>query len=279
MPLWDAEYRAEVAVQQQETMKTWLLAMLFAATVAVAERPPIRDLSEFYEPLSAHGYWVQHERGWCWHPENVAADWRPFATGHWLWTTNGWYWESPEPWAWATYHYGRWFWDERDGWLWLPDLTWVPASTVEARVQAEPPPAPIVQEFSYIERIEPAPIWYFHVESHRYHRTPPSCCRRSPCDRHRARHDHIRRDSSPRERREHSAPIVTPRDQPREERRPPTRVEHPAPPPPREARPTPVPRPTVTEPVTTPKTLSPQAEAYRERLLQRRAEKLAKDRD
>jgi len=33
---------------------------------------------------------------------------RRYSNGRWQRTDAGWYWSSEEPWAWATYHYGRW---------------------------------------------------------------------------------------------------------------------------------------------------------------------------
>jgi hypothetical protein len=34
---------------------------------------------------------------------------------------------SDEPWAWATYHYGRWNFTDRYGWYWVPQTHWAPA--------------------------------------------------------------------------------------------------------------------------------------------------------
>ena len=44
-----------------------------------------------------------------------------------MWTDSGWYWVSDEPWAWATYHYGRWDYDSYYGWVWVPDTEWGPS--------------------------------------------------------------------------------------------------------------------------------------------------------
>src|SRR6185503_19526629 len=38
-----------------------------------------------------------------------------------------WYWVSDEPWAWATYHYGRWQLAGGYGWVWVPETVWAPA--------------------------------------------------------------------------------------------------------------------------------------------------------
>jgi hypothetical protein len=270
--------------------------LLLTATVTLANPtpPPVRDVSDFYEPLSAHGYWVRHERGWCWRPHGVAADWQPFRNGRWLWTAQGWYWESPEPWAWAVYHYGRWFWDDREGWLWLPDVQWLPASVVEARVVVAPPPppppappAPVIQHYTYIERIEPVPVWYFHFETRRYVCPPPPCCCPAPCARHRRPPDRCEPPPSCPRRDGTVTPAPAPRDppaeQPRPPRRPPMRLDEapPNPPPTREVRaaPAPPPRPVVTEPVSAKRTPLPPTVAYRQRAQPRAAEKLAKDLD
>lgn len=88
----------------------------------------INAVGDFYAPLAGHGHWVDVQTyGRCWYPSYVSSDWRPYTTGHWLWTDGGWYWQSDEPWAWATYHYGRWVWDPYYGWLWVPDTVWGPS--------------------------------------------------------------------------------------------------------------------------------------------------------
>ena len=92
------------------------------------ERVEIRQVEDFFEPLSEQGAWVNMRVfGWCWYPTGVETDWRPYSNGRWVQTQDGPYWDSDEPWAWATYHYGRWFWDSERGWLWKPDLEWAPA--------------------------------------------------------------------------------------------------------------------------------------------------------
>src|SRR5436190_6551200 len=65
--------------------------------------------SDFYQPLTPHGEWVDiGAYGRCWRPARVEVGWRPYCNGSWQRTEAGWYWASDEPWAWATYHYGRW---------------------------------------------------------------------------------------------------------------------------------------------------------------------------
>jgi len=88
----------------------------------------IRAESDFYEPLAPQGEWVViGGYGRCWRPRGVAVDWRPYCNGNWQRTDAGWYWVSDEPWAWATYHYGRWDFTDQYGWYWVPQIQWAPA--------------------------------------------------------------------------------------------------------------------------------------------------------
>jgi len=88
----------------------------------------IRAVSDFYEPLAPQGEWVViGSYGRCWRPGHVASDWRPYCNGNWQRTDAGWYWVSDEPWAWATYHYGRWDFTDQFGWYWVPQTEWAPA--------------------------------------------------------------------------------------------------------------------------------------------------------
>ena len=88
----------------------------------------IRAESDFYEPLTPHGNWVViGSYGRCWRPGRVEVGWRPYSDGYWQRTDAGWYWVSDEPWAWATYHYGRWNYEDDYGWYWVPHTHWAPA--------------------------------------------------------------------------------------------------------------------------------------------------------
>jgi uncharacterized protein DUF6600 len=88
----------------------------------------IRAESDFYEPLTPYGEWVVvGSYGRCWRPGRIEAGWRPYCTGYWQRTDAGWYWVSDEPWAWATYHYGRWDFTDQYGWYWVPQIQWGPA--------------------------------------------------------------------------------------------------------------------------------------------------------
>ena len=85
-------------------------------------------LGVFYSSLGSHGEWISVDAGvYAWRPMRVAAGWRPYWDGRWIWTDDGWYWDSDEPWAWATYHYGRWYYDDYYGWIWTPGYEWAPA--------------------------------------------------------------------------------------------------------------------------------------------------------
>src|SRR5262245_29316185 len=84
-----------------------LSASVAYAELEVSSTVTIHATADFYSPLSTHGAWVEvGPYGRCWHPSGVAVGWRPYCSGHWVWTDCGWYWGSDEPWAWACYHYG-----------------------------------------------------------------------------------------------------------------------------------------------------------------------------
>ncbi|HEY6005646.1 MAG TPA: DUF6600 domain-containing protein [Anaeromyxobacter sp.] len=82
----------------------------------------------FETGLAPYGEWiVVPHHGRVWRPRRVAAGWRPYLHGRWVWTDDGWFWDSGEPWGWAVYHYGRWYVDPVYGWLWVPGTVWAPA--------------------------------------------------------------------------------------------------------------------------------------------------------
>jgi hypothetical protein len=122
-----------------------LVLILFSAAcvMAVENQPgPVRmppppppapspindDYGVFYDRLEPYGDWAWLDPyGWVWAPWRVAAGWRPYTVGRWIYTDDGWYWESEESWGWATYHYGRWTFHPRYGWVWIPGREWAPA--------------------------------------------------------------------------------------------------------------------------------------------------------
>jgi hypothetical protein len=99
-----------------------------SAELEVSAGVSIHTTSDFYEPLTPSGKWVEVGfYGHCWHPAGVGAGWRPYCNGYWEWTDAGWYWVSDEPWAWACYHYGTWINDANSRWCWVPGVEWAPA--------------------------------------------------------------------------------------------------------------------------------------------------------
>jgi hypothetical protein len=91
-------------------------------------RPGDLTRGEFETRLSPYGRWVRTpEYGMVWVPGGVAADWRPYHYGHWVYTDWGWTWVSDEPFGYWTFHYGRWWWGAGVGWYWIPGRRWGPA--------------------------------------------------------------------------------------------------------------------------------------------------------
>ncbi len=98
------------------------------ATLEAAAPLPIRAKADFEAPLAGQGTWLEVKwYGHCWRPACVAAGWRPYCNGRWIWSECGWYWQSEEPWGWACYHYGYWVDAPEVGWVWVPDVEWGPA--------------------------------------------------------------------------------------------------------------------------------------------------------
>lgn len=120
----------------RRTHADWLHGLLPALVVALllgaagAARAQARvdiSLTVFHDRLSGYGNWVASARfGQVWYPHHEHL-WRPYRDGSWAYTNVGWTWVSGEPWAWATYHYGRWVFDDEYGWIWVPGTVWGPA--------------------------------------------------------------------------------------------------------------------------------------------------------
>lgn len=95
-----------------------------------ADNAPV-SLEDFTAALGPLGEWLVHPTwGTVWRPRGVDPGWQPYFRGRWTHTADGWYWVSDEPWAWATYHFGRWTLDPLVGWLWAPGKRWAPAWVV-----------------------------------------------------------------------------------------------------------------------------------------------------
>jgi hypothetical protein len=79
--------------------------------------------------LDGYGQWVWVDGlGEVWYP-SVAADWRPYTHGRWVYTSMGWTWVSYEPWGYFPHHYGEWALTGY-GWVWVPGYTYRPAHVV-----------------------------------------------------------------------------------------------------------------------------------------------------
>ena len=97
-----------------------------AADTGTGGDPGTASIGYFHEQLSPYGRWVARDGyGEVWVPY-VAAGWRPYTTGHWIYTDQGWAWVADESWGWAPFHYGRWFYAD-GGWGWVPGTVWAPA--------------------------------------------------------------------------------------------------------------------------------------------------------
>ena len=81
----------------------------------------------YHDVLGDYGYFTSYgPLGQVWVPY-VAAGWRPYTYGRWVWTEYGWTWVAYEPWGYIPHHFGRWAYTDRFGWVWVPGYTWAPA--------------------------------------------------------------------------------------------------------------------------------------------------------
>jgi hypothetical protein len=112
-------------------MKT-LLSLFAAISLCQMCAPALQardavSLDFFYDNLDRYGSWREvGNYGYCWQPNDVDSDWRPYSDGRWVYTDAGWTWDSDEPFGWAVYHYGRWANLENAGWTWIPGTEWGP---------------------------------------------------------------------------------------------------------------------------------------------------------
>jgi hypothetical protein len=120
---------------------------------------------EFRETLGAYGRWAEHPRwGGVWVPAGIPGDWRPYRSGHWVYTDEwGWYWVADEEWGWIAYHYGRWVFD-RDlglGWVWVPGTEWSPAWVSWRRGEEAIGWAPMPPDEVYVSVQDEPDVWVF----------------------------------------------------------------------------------------------------------------------
>lgn len=113
-------------------------------------------LSDFRDPLSPYGVWVEDSTyGTVWVPNGavVGADFAPYQTGgHWAMTADGdWLWVSDYEWGHIPFHYGRWVWISGRGWSWIPGRVYAPA-WVSWRVS----------DYGYIGWAPLPPTWYWY---------------------------------------------------------------------------------------------------------------------
>lgn len=113
-------------------------------------------LTDFREPLSPYGSWVEDSSyGTVWVPNSAAvgADFAPYqSAGHWALDSNDdWIWVSDYDWGYIPFHYGRWVWLTSSGWGWIPGRTYAPA-WVNWRVG----------EGGYIGWAPMPPSWYWY---------------------------------------------------------------------------------------------------------------------
>jgi len=126
-----------------------------AATDGYADTDP-SALTDFREPLSPYGAWVEDANyGTVWIPNSavVGADFAPYqSAGHWALDDNeDWIWVSDYDWGYVPFHYGRWVWLAGSSWGWIPGRTYAPA-WVNWRVG----------EGGYIGWAPMPPSWYWY---------------------------------------------------------------------------------------------------------------------
>ncbi len=112
-----------------KTLLSWCasLLLLFSFAPSSASARDAVSINFFYNNLEPYGNWREvGDYGYCWQPNDVDRDWRPYSEGRWLYSDAGWTWDGDEPFAWAVYHYGRWANVERIGWIWIPGTEWGP---------------------------------------------------------------------------------------------------------------------------------------------------------
>jgi hypothetical protein len=87
---------------------------------------------DFSATLAGYGQWTWVSGlGRVWRPW-VAASWRPYTHGRWVYTSYGWTWVAYEPWGYVPHHYGSWAYTAF-GWVWVPGYSYSCANVVWVR--------------------------------------------------------------------------------------------------------------------------------------------------
>ena len=110
-----------------QTFRLLLVAVAILFTMPPLSAREAISVDFFYESLEPYGQWRDvGDYGYCWQPDGVEPDWRPYSEGRWVYTDAGWTWDCEEPFGWAVYHYGRWANVGGLGWVWIPGSEWGP---------------------------------------------------------------------------------------------------------------------------------------------------------
>ncbi len=134
------------------------------------------DINYFFDKLAPFGEWIwTPEYGWVWRPTGVAADWRPYTYGHWVYTEFGWTWASSFEWGWAPFHYGSWAYLDHIGWVWVPGRVWAPARVIWRYSGPHVGWAPILAGYDFWFGWAYYPVYYSHWTFISWHNF---------CDRH-----------------------------------------------------------------------------------------------
>ena len=135
--------------------KRILGAILFAASLAflvprTASATVSVSISYFQRELAPYGDWVVVGRyGRVWRPTVVAAGWRPYTDGEWIYTDYGWTWVSYDRFGDDCFHYGTWVWADTYGWCWEPGYVWSPAWVTWAYTDSYIGWAPVSASFDF----------------------------------------------------------------------------------------------------------------------------------
>ena len=127
-----ALFSVEITVEVFPMKKLMIISLLFLmGTLGTAGKSQAYTNASFsfsfHDALDPYGSWVNvSSYGNVFRP-HVAAGWRPYSAGHWIYTDYGPMWDSPEPYGWATYHYGRWIFTASYGWVWIPGYEYYPS--------------------------------------------------------------------------------------------------------------------------------------------------------